>query len=253
MNSKKVLLSLMLAGVIAVSATGCAVVQPGEVGIKSSLGSIKNEPLTSGLHFAFPIVDRVNTFDTRTVALPEEFNKTLTKDAQSVQVTGTTTYSINGAKAVEIFTKIGTDTEAVKNKEIIPVLLAVVKDVTSQYTMQEIYENQPKIAAQITQGVKQRLSSNDYVNLIDFSITGFVLDPEVQKAIESRQIANQKLQQKQTEIEIAKKEAERLEILNKAITDKTLAQEAVSKWNGNSAVFSPNGLGSTPVIVQSNK
>lgn len=63
-------------------------------------------------------------------------------------------------------------------------------------------------------------------------MTGFVLDSEVQKAIEGKQVANQKLAQKATEVDIAKKEAERLQALQDAITPNTLMKEAIDKWDG---------------------
>lgn len=70
----------------------------------------------------------------------------------------------------------------------------------------------------------------------------------MQKAIESKQIANQRLAQKSTEVEIAKKEAERLIALQGAITAQTLMKEAIDKWDGSGIPPTIGGSGMTLLV-----
>ena len=46
--------------------TQCAVIQPGEVGIRQTLGKLRGEPLTSGLIGYNPLISRVVRTSTQT-------------------------------------------------------------------------------------------------------------------------------------------------------------------------------------------
>ena len=249
MNVNPVVLSLAFA--VLFTSTGCSVVESGSVGVKTSLGAVKTEALSPGIHTAIPLVDWVTTYTTRTVSLPEEF-ASLTSDGQAMKVTATALYSINPVKAPQIFATIGNDDTSIKDRVIQPVLLGAVKEVISRYPMFQVIENQNKIAAEVTELISKRLASSDLVNFQGFIVTGFVLDKEVQQSIEGKQIAQQNLAKKSTEVQIAKKEAERLDALKGAITPQTLMKEAIDKWDGSGIPptlgMSGNG-GNTPTIL----
>ena len=226
---------------------GCAIVESGQIGVKTSLGTVKQESLSPGAHVAIPSLDWVTTYSARTMSIPEEF-ASLTSDGQAMKVTATALYSINPAKAPQIFATIGNSDDSIKDRVIQPVLLGAVKEVISRYTMFQVIENQNKIATEVSALISDRLKSSDLVNFQGFIVTGFVLDPEVQKAIESKQIANQRLAQKSTEVEIAKKEAERLNALQGAITAQTLMKEAIDKWDGSGIPPTIGGNGMTLLV-----
>jgi regulator of protease activity HflC (stomatin/prohibitin superfamily) len=238
---------VVLVAVLAVSIQGCAIVESGQVGVKTSFGSVKGESLNPGIHVSVPMVDWVTTYSARTVSVPEEF-ASLTRDGQAMKLTATALYAINPSKASQVFSTIGNNDDAIKDRIVQPVLLGAVKDVVSRYTMFEVIENQNKIASEVTGLISDRLKSSDLVIFQSFTVTGFVLDPEVQKAIESKQIANQRLAQKSTEVEIAKKEAERLDALKGAITPNTLMKEAIDKWDGSD--IPPTVGGNMNLLIQ---
>ncbi len=225
------LIGIGLSIVVASSLTACATVSSGEVGVKTNWGVVDSQPLNPGVHLYIPFIQGVNVLSVRTVPLPEEF-ATLTSDGQSLKITATATYSINGLKAPDIYKTIGRDEESVKNTVIVPVLLGVVKDVISKHDMFYIIENQTTVAQEIAAGVAERLKTKDFINFQAIVITGFVPDPQVQQAIEQKQIAKQKLEQKQTEVAIAQKEAERLKALQTALTPENILNRAVEKWDG---------------------
>ena len=210
---------------------GCTTIQPGEVGIKSTLGSLKEEPLKPGVHAAIPLLDNVATLTTRTVAQPEQFSAQ-TKDNQVMLVTATSTYSLNSVKATEAYSKVGKTNVAIQAVSVQPILLSSVKTVISRYEMDTIIENQTKVSNEIAELVSSRLLKSDYITFQAFDVTGFKLDPNVQEAVEKKQIAIQENQRKDTEILTATKEAQRLEILRKSLTPEILMQQAIQKWDG---------------------
>lgn len=235
--------------VLSASLGSCAVVNSGEVGISSSFGTVKPEPLQPGLHFWFPGLANVSTLSVRTQAPPEEFTA-LTVDSQKIVVTAISTYALNPANAPKAYTQVGTDVDTIAKVVVRPVLLSAVKNVVSRYQMSFIIENQTKISQEIQEEIEKRLGQASYVSFQDFNVTGFVLDPNVQDSVEKKQIAVQELQRKQTELQTAKIEAQRLDALNRSLTPNILLQQAIQKWNGNSAVPPGSGGNGFSLLVQ---
>lgn len=231
MNSKAVVLTIAI--VLAVTATGCTVVNPGDFAVKSTLGTVKQETLTPGVHTAIPGFDQVTIYSGQLITAPEEFSS-LTSDGQKIIVHATVQYTVNSQKAAQILQTVGSDNDAIRNKIVQPVLLSSMKDVISRNTMFGIIENQQKIATEVDALIQKNLQGhgNDLVTIHGLSVTGFILDPQVQQAIEKKQIAQQELAAKTTEVQIAGKEAERLKALQGAITPQTLMKEAIEKWDG---------------------
>lgn len=210
---------------------GCATVGPGEVGIKTTFGSVHEEPLQPGLHLNVPVADWIDKLPTRAIAQPEQYSS-LTKDSQKIVVYATATYSINPKQSVKAFTTVGKTSDKIKQAIVQPALLAAVKDVISRYSMTDVIENQTQVSDEIGQIVRQRLGKTSYIDLQTFDVTGFVLDENVQASVEKKQIAKQELERKDTELKTAQKEAERLQILQKSLTKEVLMQEAIQKWDG---------------------
>jgi regulator of protease activity HflC (stomatin/prohibitin superfamily)/transposase len=249
-RGRAIAVALLLLAIAPSLLTGCTSVNSGNVGVASSFGKIGGEPLQPGLHFAFPVIRNVTEISTRSTALPEEFTS-LTKDSQKIKIAGTITYSVIPAKAPEALIRVGNE-EALKNTIIIPAVLASVKDVIAKYSMDYLIENQSGVSSEISKAITDRLNNNGLLQVSTFDVTGIVLDDNVQESVEKKQIALQDLQRKQTELRAAELEAQRLTILNGALTDKVLLDKAIEKWNGNSVV-PPGGSVGASVLVQPNK
>jgi regulator of protease activity HflC (stomatin/prohibitin superfamily) len=215
--------------------TACTTVEPGEVGVKSTLGKLDRTPLNSGIHIMIPILDSWAIYSTRTVALPEEF-ATLTKDGQAVKVTGIAEYAINPAKAPSIYENLGSSASDVQNKVINPVLLSAVKIQVADKELSSVISDQNGLSSAIVADINLQLKENEYVKFDSFKVTGIVLDPQVQSSIERKQIAKQELERKSTEIQIAEGEVKRLNILKTGISDLTIKQDFVNKWDGKTPI-----------------
>jgi hypothetical protein len=84
-------------------------------------------------------------------------------------------------------------------------------------------------------------------------VTGFVLDPEVQKSIEQKQIAIQERQRKLTELETAQIEAQRLKTIDAVLSDRVLLKQAIDKWDGNSLIPPMAGGGNLNLLLSPKK
>lgn len=225
------LVSLVLIGLLLTLVT----IDSGEVGILSIFGVVQPSPLQPGIHVIAPIINSVGKLSTQLIAEPEEFTS-LTSDSQRVTITATPAFSIDPVGAPEAYAKVGKTVPAIVSRTVQPVLLAAVKQVVSQYDINYIIEHQQEVAADISQVVTENLKTKPFIQFERIDVTGFVLDPQVQEAIEKKQIAKQELERKQTELQTAAVEAQRLTVLDKALTSNILMKEAIDKWNGESLI-----------------
>jgi regulator of protease activity HflC (stomatin/prohibitin superfamily) len=235
--------------------TGCTSVGSGDVGVKTSFGVAKDQPLQPGVHWQTPFVDWVTIYDTKSQAIPEEFGS-LTKDGQSVKVTGILNYRINATHAPLIYAQVAKDGAGVKDKVVQPILLSVMKQIASQYTMTELIANQGKFTDNVEAGLRDRLANEkigeipkgDIAIVDSFNITGFVLDPQVQEAIEKTAISKQSLQTATNDVEVAKLQAQRNAELQKGLTPEILMNDAIKKWDGSG--IPPTVGGNAQFLIQ---
>lgn len=225
--------------ILSTSLTSCMSVGSGEVGVKTVWKVAKNQPLSPGIQWVTPLVDSVITYDRRTQTVPEEFSA-LTKDGQSIKITGTLNYRVNDKHAPLIYSEVSTDLAGVKDKIIQPILLSAIKQVSANFTMTDLIANQSKFSEGVEEQLRQRLteekigkiSKGDIAIVDSFSITGFVLDPQVQEAIEKTAISKQMLQTAVNDVEVAKLQAQRNAELQKGLSPEILMNDAIKKWDG---------------------
>ena len=245
MKSARFFVPLLLLFVFLIS--GCTIVESGNVGIVSSFGKVQAEPVAPGISFVFPGLRDISQLSIRTIALPEEFTS-LTKDSQKIIVAATATFAIAPEAAPQAYIQIGRNIQTIQATVVQPVLLSAVKNVISQYAMTFIIENQATVATEIKADIIKQLQQAGYINFQDFNVTGFILDPDVQKAVEQKQIAIQEQERKKTELVTAGIEAERLKTLDSALTERILMKQAIDKWNGNSLV-PPTATGQSNILL----
>jgi regulator of protease activity HflC (stomatin/prohibitin superfamily) len=244
--------------VITVSATGlvsCSSVGSGEIGVKTTFGVAKNEALNPGLHLSVPLVDWIAKYDSRSQAVPEEF-ASLTSDGQAIKITGILNYRISEVHAPLIYTQVSGNTDGVKDKVIQPILLSAIKAVASKNTMTQLISSQPKFADDVEVELRKRLATEKIgaipkgdVAIVDsFNITGIVLDPQVQEAIEKTAISKQMLQTAENDVAVAKLQAQRNQALDASLTPSILLNDAIKKWDGSG--IPPTVGGSQQFLIQ---
>jgi prohibitin 1 len=255
MNSTQLNLNKILAAVGAIVlliVLSVQIIPSGTVGVVSTFGVIQSQARQPGLVFLIPLVQTVQEISIQTKAIPEEFT-VQTRDSQQIKVTATATYSIDPTNAPAVVANIGPTVTAINNVVIQPVLISSVKRVVTGYAMQEVIENQAKISGEIRDDIYAELQKQGYVNFKDFAVTGFVLDPEVQKSIEQKQIAIQERQRKMTELETAQIEAQRLKTIDAVLSDRVLLKQAIDKWDGSSLIPPTASGGNLNLLLSPNK
>jgi len=148
-------------------------------------------------------------------------------------------YRVDATKATSLYKNIGT-----KYQDIVlqPAIQESVKAVTSNYTAEELITKRNEVSDECTKelGLKMRRYG---LSIDNFNIINFNFSEEFNKAIEEKQVAEQKVLTAKQELEkerieadkkIVKAESERKanELKQQTLTDNVLKEKFIDKWNG---------------------
>lgn len=223
-----------------------------------------NRIVGAGLHFKIPFAEDVVHM---TVRVQKSTTKTesASRDLQAVQSTIVLNYSLQAEKVGDIYRKIGLNRE-VNEKIIDPVVVEAFKAASARYTAEELISKRETLKTEVRNYLKDRLAQFGII-VVELSITDFEFSHEFNKAIESKQTAEQlALKAKrdldrikveaQQKIAAAQAEAESLRIQRQVISPELIrlrqieAQlKAIEKWDGKL----PNVTGGTVPFIQVDK
>jgi len=191
--------------VIAALASGCVVIEDGEVGVSKSFGSISDEPVLQGIALQFPVVRTVTPWNIKL----QEIKETAQVPSSEGLIVGLDTsllYKIEAQKAPQIRKTVGRNYREVL---VIPYLRNAVRDVVSGYQVKNIYAEagRKEIAGKIRDFLRANLEPRG-VDVVDVLLRDVKLPERFRESIEAKLTAEQRVQQKQFELEQARKDAE---------------------------------------------
>ena len=131
-----------------------------------------------------------------------------------------------------------------KYEEVVlnPAIQESVKAVTSKYTAEELITKRNEVSDNCEKELNEKISM--YGLMVDsLNITDFDFSDEFNKAIEEKQVAEQKVLTAKQELEKEKIEAEKKlvkaraekeanELKQKSLTDNIIKEKMIEKWNG---------------------
>jgi regulator of protease activity HflC (stomatin/prohibitin superfamily) len=184
---------------------GCVVIEDGEVGVKKSFGSIDDKPVGQGIAIQIPVVRTVTPWDIKL----QEIKETASVPSSEGLIVGLDTsllFRVNPEMAPQIRKTIGRNYREVL---IIPYLRNAVRDVVSGYEVKNIYAEagRKEIAAKIKAFLVEKLGPQG-IEIRDLLLRDVQLPQRFRESIELKLTAEQRVQQKQFELEQARKDAE---------------------------------------------
>ena len=230
-------------------------VNSGEVGVKTRFGKVLDTEVHDGINFKLPFIEKITKINVR-VQKTEITTSSASKDLQDVEMKVAVNYRVDSTKAINLYKNVGT-----KYEETIlqPIIQESVKSVTSQYTAEELITSRVKVSKDITNMLQSKVKK--YGLIIDnFNITDFNFSEEFNKAIEEKQVAEQKVLTAKQELEKEKIEAEKKivkaksekeanELKQQSLTNNIIKEKFIEKWNGelpkasgNNSIFDITGL-----------
>ena len=251
------LTAVVLIGGITVTNMFVEKVPVGTVGVVYNLDGVEDTPLTQGWHVVAPF-DKVIEYPVKTQTIAYDSVAVATSDGKNIDIDVAFNFNVDSTRAVDLYNKFGAiSIEGISDGFLRTRLRDSARQVISKYSVIDIYgEKSSKAQVEI-----QNKFAED-VEKLGFVIEGLTLgvpkaDETTQASINERVKASQQLEAKNTQIETAKKEAQRLAIeaqgiadynkkISESLTGQILQQETIAKWNG----ILPTVTGSEGMMIQ---
>lgn len=218
---------------------GCTIVDPGERGVKVTLGSVTEQPFPEGLHWHTPLITSIYGVSVKQQT-QEMKTECYSSDLQTVSIILKVLYRIPEGNVVTLFQKYAGDPF---ESLIAPRISEAFKEATATESAENIVKKREAIKMSALEATKRKIG--DLLFLEDIAIANVDLSDELEKAIEQKMVQEQeaaksKFIQQKAEIEArtsvikAQGEAEAIRIRGEAIKSnpKLIDLQIVEKWNG---------------------
>lgn len=233
---------ILVALLVFVGFNAFIIINPGQAGVLSILGKAQDGALLEGIHFKPPIVSTVDVYDV-TVQKFEVPAQSSTKDLQDLTASFAINFRLDPLKVVEIRRTQGT-LQNIVAKIIAPQTQESFKVAAAKRTVEEAITKRTELKDDFDNALNSRLDKYGII-VLDTSVVDLTFSPEFARAVEEKQIAEQRAQrgvyiaqeaeqQAQADINraIGKAEAQRLlaETLNAQGGILVLQKEAIEAW-----------------------
>ncbi len=240
--------------------SSCAIVRPGQVGIKQTLGKIRREHMDPGAYVYNPFVTTVKKINTRTVEALNDLDVP-TKEGLTVRSEIALLYHVKPEAAKEVYTRYGMNYQEVIVESN---FRAIARHIFATYYAKELFAiDRKKIEIEIYNELVAGISDKGF--MVDaVLLKSITMPPQIFQAVENKLKSEQEALQMDFIIAKQKKEAERMQIEADAIKkyNQTVGEsltDALIRWNGvktlQQLVTSNNAKvivtdGKTPIINQ---
>lgn len=252
------------------------IIPAGHVGVKLLFGQVDPVPLREGLNVVWNPLYDVVTMDTRVLKHTARYDAA-SKDLQAVHVEMVLNYRLSPDRAPDVYRTIGLNFSGVI---IDPAAQEVLKAQTATHNAAEILLKRPAIKADVQRDLTTWLAKYG-IEMKEAALANIRFDANYEKAIEAKQIEEQKAEQKRYELiqaqrqaeiaaatakgkgdaarEEARGVAEALRLKGEAeaaynakvassLTPVLIQQQYLSKWDGRLPVYALGGGAGTPLI-----
>lgn len=242
-NSWQPLLGGIIAAlVVLIGFNSFVILNPGQAGVLSVLGKAQDGVLLEGIHLRPPLVSNVDVYDL-TVQKFEVPAESSTKDLQDLKASFAINFRLDPVQVVEIRRKQGT-LQNIVSKIIAPQTQESFKIAAARRTVEEAITKRDELKEDFDNALSERLDKYGIL-ILDTSVVDLSFSPEFARAVEEKQIAEQKSQravyvareaeqQAQADINRAKGKAEAQRLLAETLRaqggELVLQKEAIEAW-----------------------
>ncbi len=216
------------------------IINPGEAGVISILGKAQDGALLEGIHLKPPLVSRVDVYDV-TVQKFEVPAQSSTRDLQDLTASFAINFRLDPMQVVEIRRKQGS-LQNIVSKIIAPQTQESFKIAAARRTVEEAITKRDELKQDFDAALGERLDKYGII-VLDTSVVDLAFSPEFSKAVEEKQIAEQRAQravyvaqeaeqEAEATVNRAKGQAESQRLLRETLTTELLQKQAIEKWDG---------------------
>lgn len=231
-NPKRiVIISIIALFALITLSSSIQTIKSGEVGLRVRFGKIIDSNLNEGLNFKIPYIESIVKVNIK-VQKAEVTTSSASKDLQDINTSIAVNYRVEATNASNLYKTVGNSYE----KTILsPAIEESIKSIISKYTAEETITRRPEVSNACMKELQTKVEKYGIV-IDNFNIINLAFSEEYAKAIEEKQVAEQKLATAKLESEAKIVEAEATkktnEMLKQTITDKIIEKEFIEKWDG---------------------
>jgi regulator of protease activity HflC (stomatin/prohibitin superfamily) len=219
-------------------------IEAGDRGVVLRFGQV-NRVVEPGARFKIPFAEEVVRMSVR-VQKTTTKTEAASRDLQTVQTTMVLNYSLNPAKTGEMYANIGLN----YNERVIdPAVKESFKAAAARYTAEELISKREALKTEVRNYLRERLHVFG-INIVELSVTDFEFSAEFNRAIESKQTAEQNALRAKRDLDrikveaeqkvtSARAEAEALRLQRQVISPELIQlrqietqMKAIEKWDG---------------------
>ncbi|MFW6296507.1 MAG: prohibitin family protein [Halothece sp.] len=241
-NVSAIIGGLIAALIVLIGFNSFVIINPGQAGVLSILGKARDGALLEGIHFKPPLVSNADIFDV-TVQKFEVPAQSSTKDLQQLTASFAINFRLDPVQVVKIRREQGT-LQNVVSKVIAPQTQESFKIAAAKRTVEESITKRNELKEDFDIALGSRLEKYGII-VLDTSVVDLTFSPEFARAVEDKQIAEQKSQravyiareaeqQAQADINRAKGRAEAQRLLAETLKaqggELVLQKEAIEAW-----------------------
>ena len=241
-NSQPIFIAAIATVAAILLASSFVIINPGQAGVLSVLGKAQDGVLLEGIHLKPPFVSYVDIYDI-TVQKFEVPAESSTKDLQDLKARFAINFRLEPQQMVEIRRKQGSLSNIV-SKIIAPQTQESFKVAAARRTVEQAITQRALLKEDFDDALALRLEKYG-INVLDTSVVDLTFSPEFARAVEEKQIAEQRArravyvaqeaeQEAQAEINRAKGRAEAQRLLAETLKaqggELVLQKEAIEAW-----------------------
>ncbi|GCL37644.1 MAG: prohibitin family protein [Sphaerospermopsis kisseleviana] len=270
-NLQTSIIGIIAAIIVILGLNSFVIINPGQAGVISILGKARDGALTEGIHIKPPFISVIDVYDL-TVQKFEVPAESSTKDLQNLTARFAINFRLDPMQVVEVRRKQGT-LENIVSKIIAPQTQEAFKIAAAKRTVEEAITKRSELKEDFDTALGDRLDKYGII-VLDTSVVDLTFSPEFARAVEEKQIAEQRAQravyiareaeqEAQAEINRAKGKAEAQRLLAETLKAQggqlVLQKEAIEAWKTGGAqmpnvlVMGENSQGSIPFIFNLGK
>ncbi|MDZ8029324.1 MAG: prohibitin family protein [Nostoc sp. SerVER01] len=241
-NWQSTALGIVLAILVIVGLNSFIIINPGQAGVISILGKARDGALLEGIHIKPPFISVIDVYDL-TVQKFEVPAESSTKDLQNLSARFAINFRLDPIQVVEVRRKQGS-LENIVSKIIAPQTQEAFKIAAARRTVEEAITKRSELKEDFDNALGDRLEKYGII-VLDTSVVDLTFSPEFAKAVEEKQIAEQRAQravyiareaeqEAQAEVNRAKGKAEAQRLLAETLKAQggqlVLQKEAIEAW-----------------------
>ncbi|MBD1908525.1 prohibitin family protein [Funiculus sociatus GB2-A5] len=241
-NWQTLVAGILAALVLLIGLNSFIIITPGQAGVISILGKAQDGGLLEGIHIKPPLISVVDVYDL-TVQKFEVPAQSSTKDLQDLSARFAINFRLDPIKVVEVRRKQGT-LENIVSKIIAPQTQESFKIAAARRTVEEAITKRNELKEDFDTALGERLDKYGII-VLDTSVVDLAFSPEFSRAVEEKQIAEQRAQravyvaqeaeqEAQAEINRAQGKAEAQRLLAETLKAQggalVLQKEAIEAW-----------------------